>query len=254
MKKVVISLVVLLTIALLVPASCMRHDDAVYDVYQNSTITELKDKGNEFLRNNQPDSALFYYTLSAGKYRDNLPDSLKLQCAIANCNSGYVYLFYHNDYASSYTCTLDALDIVEECGGSKLLSRIYLNLGNIYLDYREYGLMLDNYKDAFNIAVENNEYDVALITISTLMAYAISDNNPSIISDELKIFDNLNLEDQKGYKGIKLQREALRALDRGDWDTAVKKFEKARDSSDLEFVSERFKTLCDNQIACILTN
>lgn len=71
MKNAITSFVAMFMIALLVVASCMRHDDAVYDVYQNSTITELKDKGNEFLRNSYPELA-FVYTCNCSCYVINL--------------------------------------------------------------------------------------------------------------------------------------------------------------------------------------
>lgn len=228
-------------------------DDNLYRIYRQSTVTTLKNKGNKFLAEGQPDSALLYYTLAAGKYTPSLPDSLKMICAAALHNTGHLYIFNYYDYAAAYNAMLDALDIAEECGDSSLLPHIYLNLGNIYLNYHDFDMMCSYYRRAFHSAVQNNEYEVALITLSTLMTYAVGNDDLKGISKELSTFDSLQQQGVKASKSVIQQRQAIGALERGDWREAINVLKQAAQLNDLGKASERFAIICDNQIASILS-
>lgn len=228
------------------------HTDSLYKEYRKSDVSELKEKGNEFLRNNQPDSALLYFTMAAGKYLPELPDSLKMECAISYANAANVYFFRYFDYAAAYNAILDALDIAEECHDSSLLPNINLNLGNIYLNYRDYDMMTSYYAKAFHSAVENKNDNVARLTISTLMAYAIADDKAKSISRELEVFDSLQRKGWMPNESLILQRKAIAALEDDNWRKAIEILRSASQLEDMGNATERFKIMCDNQISAIL--
>lgn len=227
-------------------------DDNLYRIYSQATVTTLKNRGNKFLSEKQPDSALLYYTMAAGKYTPYLPDSLKIRCAEALHNAGHLYIFNYYDYAAAYSAMLDALDITEECGDTKLLPHIYLNLGNIYLTYHDFDMMRSYYTKAFHSAVQNNEYEVAMIALSTLMTYAVADGNLEGISQELITFDSLQRQGFNASESVIKQRQAIGALERNDWHEAVNILKQASRLNDFGGASERFAIICDNQIAAIL--
>ncbi len=143
---------IILTVSIMLAVSCHQQEPLI-EKYEKSSVSELRNRGNEFLKKEQTDSALIYYTMAAGKYDRHLPDSLKMECASARCNAGWIHMFFKNDYISAYTSMLDAMEISEECNDSTLYPVIYLNIGNIYLNYAQYDYMLDNYRKAFRAAV-----------------------------------------------------------------------------------------------------
>ena len=232
--------------------SC-RQNDLLYEIYENTSIHDLSEKGNEFLKNQNPDSALIYYSLVANKYRESMPDSLKVLSADAYVSQGYIYLFYKNDYLSSYTSFLKALDLLENINDSTLYPGIHLNLGNIYLDYKESDKMMEHYKKSFSYSVQEKDWKTLRIVFTTLLSLAISENKPENIKEEIKIFDSLELPETTDFKSLKLQRAALDYLPI-NYAKAIELLDEAKKESDLGLIQNRYGIICDIQIADILKN
>lgn len=191
-----------IAIAMVVFVSCVERDN-LYETYDNSSIIQMYNKGYGFLNEGKADSALIYYTLSAEKYREDMPDSMKTLCSAALNNAGYIYFFFKNDYVSSYETLLKALDISETLGDSTNLPAIYLNIGNIYLNYKDTAAMMDNHRKALRLAAATGDTAVLVNTATTLMANAITYNSIGSISEELRTFDSM----RRGFQRCKGNHE-----------------------------------------------
>ncbi len=94
--------------------------------------------GNRYSDNNMaPDSALVCYTIVANRYRKDMNDKDRRDCARAYIGKWYVYFFCFFDYAKSYECLSKAEELSEDF--PDVTSRIYLNFGAMYQTMAEQG-------------------------------------------------------------------------------------------------------------------
>lgn len=233
--------------------SCVQTD-RLYEIYEHTDLTELAGKGDEHLKAHNPDSALIYYSMVNNKLTDKSPDTLRMVGAKSLASQGYIYLFYKNDYASSYASYLQALDVLDNLNDSTLYPDIYLNLGNIYLDYREDDKMLDYYKKAFMSSVKVKDWRTMRIAFTELLATVISDNKAESVSEEIKVFDTLELPDSSEFTSLKLMRESVRALAASDYTEAIACLRRAKAQSDMGLIQNRYGVLCDIQVVTLLNH
>lgn len=247
----IISLALTAAIVVIAVVSCHRKEPLIY-TFEKSDPKELLARGNRFFMEEQTDSALIYYTMAMGKYKPGLDYEMKMACAKANQNAGALYLFYKFDYAAAYSCLLDALEIAEECGDSTINAPIYLNIGNIWLNYKDDKRMAEHLRKAFDFAVKTGDDESALMSITTLMAYAIEKDSIETVKKDMEAFDTLKLRDEKGGSAIRMLREGVRTLDSGDHMEAVRLIREAGKSDDVSFSHGRFNLFCDEQAVNVL--
>lgn len=234
--------------------SC-RKQDPIYEIYERSTVSDLMEKGRAYLREEKVDSALLYYSLSANKYDENLPDSTKNIIAEAYAKQGYIYLFYKNDYISSLSSLLNALDILEKTGDRSLYPYIYLHIGNIYLDYQDDNKTLDYHKKAFRYSVEEKDWQTMMVVFTSLLSYAITEDVQDLIKDEIALFDSIeDVPDSPDFRALSLQLEAYRAISNSDYDRGIELLKEARNTGSLGLIQDRYASICDIQIADVLRN
>lgn len=247
----IISLALTAAIVIIAVVSCRRKEPLVY-TFEKSDPNELLARGNKFFMEEQTDSALIYYTMAMGKYKPGLDSEMKMACAKASQNAGALYLFYKFDYAAAYSCLLDALEIAEECGDSTINAPIYLNIGNIWLNYKDDERMAEHFRKAFDFAVKSGDDESALISITTLMAYAIEKDSIEAVKKDMEAFDTLKLRDEKGAEAVRVLREGVRTLESGDHMEAVRLIREAGKSDDVSFSHGRFNLFCDEQAVNVL--
>lgn len=254
MKHRILIIIPLFAILIYTLAGSCVDSHELHQIYKNTSLTDLAREGDRLLKAHNPDSALIYYSLVTAKLDDKAPDSLKTACARSLASQGYIYLFYKNDYAMSYASYLKALDLLDNMNDSTLYPEIYLNLGNIYFDYKEEDKMLDFYRKAFMSSVNVKDWKTLRITLTSILALMITDKKTDKFSEEIKIFDSLQLPDTKEFRSLALHREAVRALSVSDYDTAISLISKAKAESDLGLIQNRYGVLCDMQTADLLSH
>lgn len=231
--------------------SCHSEDNLVSD-FENSSVRQLLDKGNKYNSEGKTDSALVYYNLAGRKYSPSLSAESKMDCAHAYHNAALLYTFRNYDYAAAYSALLDALEITRECNDESLDGSIYLELGNIYLNYKDYPRMLDFYRKAFEAAVKTDNATVAIVTISTMMSYALGIDSLDSVRKEMTTFDSLDLGDADGGTAIRKQRKAIEDYMHGDTIGAIAALREAGATENPQFAFGRFSFFCDEQIVNIL--
>lgn len=143
-------------------------------------IGYLKRKGDSHLRNNEVDSALYNYLTLISRYDEDLPESDKIIYAEALNNTAYIYTLINSDYLQAYRYLLKSLEISEKTGYDALKSNIYLNIGNIYLFFRDPKNAYENYLKAIDWGKATNNIEIV---------------NTSVANITLGMFDTLPKED-----------------------------------------------------------
>ena len=252
-KKLLISIIIITIVSIVLIGSCQKRDP-ILEIYERSSVEELFNKGNKFLKTQNPDSALIYFSLVTNKYKEPLPNPIKNTIADAYSKLGYVYLFYKNDYISSYSSLLNALEILEKTGETSLYPAIYLNLGNIFLDYGDKDRMMDFHKKSFRYSVNEKDWRTLMIVMTSMLSTAISEGNPDMIKEEVALLDTLKLPDTPDFRALRLQRESLRALSDSNYKAAITYLQQAKETGDMNLIQNRYKTDCNLQISDILKN
>lgn len=153
---------------ILIASRAMRYDE-VYESYKDMHITQIKDKGVQYIKSNEPDSALACFTIVMSRYNKNMSDSDKLICSKAYNNAGYVYTLMHSDYATGYRNLLKSLEIAKSIGDDRQLSFIYINIGNIYIYFNDMQNAANYYMMAYRAAVEAQEWEIAALAVDNIL-------------------------------------------------------------------------------------
>lgn len=229
-----------------------HSDDREYARYAQASALELKQRGVEHLDAGRVDSALTYFTLAAGKYRPEMPDSVKKACAAAANNAGYIYMFHLRDYPSAYTWLLRAVEMAEEAGNTSTPAYAYLNIGNIYITYKDAGAALRYHKMAFDRAVQAKNWPVVVTVVSNLISMRQQMDPKPDISEVLAAFDRLDIPPTTMLEYTRTQHRALEAMERGDHAAALGLTRRAAALVDTPLSPERYLRACRIQEAGIL--
>lgn len=96
-KKIIILLAVVLAATLFYAYGKADYDNIVNE-YKGTSASELKRKGDRFLKEGLADSALTFYTLTANKYRSGMDGEDIELCSGALNNAGYIYMLDYYNY------------------------------------------------------------------------------------------------------------------------------------------------------------
>lgn len=123
-------------------------------------VDSLYSRARYYQEYNHRDTAIGYYVVLIGKYADNISDSEKYECAMACIESGEM-LYEDEQYFKAFDFYFKGLKICSENPGlSRLLARIYKNIGNIYSVLGDNGQAIKNYTVALRHARTHADKDM----------------------------------------------------------------------------------------------
>lgn len=250
-KKILLTIIFLLAVVAAGIGEALNYDQ-VFKEWKGATVRDLKDRGNECLEAGRMDSALIYYTMAANKYRPEMPASDKAVCAGAYNNAGYIYFFYRNDYTSSYTSLLKAQEIVEETGIRDILPCVYLNMGNIYISYKDYDASTDLYRKAVRVGVEVRDWQNLLTALCNLVSECIANGTPKDAEKEVRLFRRLDIPHMPMLDYAKAVCDAAEAQMEGDYLQTIRHLQRSKTLVDTPLTPERFLVGADMQVAQLL--
>lgn len=239
MKKLLL-IVAILVIAALVGMGSATDYDRIFTEWNGASIKELKQKANQYLVAEKMDSALMFYTMTANKYHDNLPDSDKWACASAYNDAGYVYFYDRHDYSSSYTCLLKSQEIAEETGHNAILPYVYLNMGNIYISYQDYDAAIDFYRKSFYASIKTKAWTILLTTLDNLISTTMSYKDVAGVMPEVRTFHKLRIPQMEMLDYTRSMCHAAEAAYRKDNNAAIQWLDKAVTQVDTRLTPERY--------------
>lgn len=159
MKKdwiIIIAVFILLFGALDRGYAAIKEDNNVaiaVDKYKRMPLKQLLDKGDKFSEDNMVDSALIAYSMIYSS-RSAQVDTLSKQIACRALSKAAILCYCQCDYKLAMELLLKALEICEEIDYKGYIGRIYNNIGNVYRQFKDYGLAKKYYKLAYNNGYE----------------------------------------------------------------------------------------------------
>lgn len=237
-------------------ASCGRNDndevsDTGYDMPQSAA--KLKKEGDKALRAEKIDSASIYYGLAANLSQDkDAAVNERKAGADALNNLGYMQFQYYHNYLSSYRNLINALEIAEQTDYKEIYPSIYLNIANLYSSYDDQESSTEYHRKALESAVRNNDIDIAIISLSSIIFDAImqQDKMPSSYISEFKRL-KIKPDDEMAAYITHFIQAAVFAYS-GNYEGAIEEFNKAKNLVDRDHDRASAKYSCDFLIAKIL--
>lgn len=250
-KKIIILLAVVLAATFFYAYGKADYDNIVNE-YKGTSASELKRKGDRFLKEGLADSALTFYTLTANKYRSGMNGKDVELCSGALNNAGYIYMLDYYNYPQAYICLLKALDLAEEAGCKGVEACAYLNIGNIYAIYDDCEAALKYYKKSFYAAIEAKDYHNLLTVFANMVVTAMQENRVGDVAEENAVFSRLDIPQMPMLTYAREISRAAGAMTAGDATYAISCLRKAIASVDTDLTPERFRLITQLLVAIIL--
>ena len=207
-----------------------------YNVNQHNrldrlTTGELMLRGQDFLQNKGwADSAIVCYSIVAGRAQRNDLDSKEMyHIARALNNIGYIYATYYYDYHKAYENLNQSMELSRRYGFDNNLAYAYLNMASIinarnslYAGETFSSDALDNTRQAFDVAVKAQEWNVAVTSIYNLLDMMRNKSDIKLIEPDLVRFKKLQLTDSvEMWQCTRLFCQASEAYFSGQYATAL---------------------------------
>lgn len=183
----------------LAQSAMQRNMDSFYRENSALSINELSLKGYRAIVQDKPDPdlALAYLTLAAGKYDPSLDDMQKHNAIVSMSNIGYVYLYYYHNPELAYPWLTKAENLA--INGSDFLKRvlpsIYDNFAKIYDDYGDSDHSLSLYKKSYGLAINLKDRGITTLILNDAVNLAFHANMLDSIAPELNHFMALEFPD-----------------------------------------------------------
>lgn len=167
--------------------------EVVYPEYWKSLNNEqMMEKGSQFAKAEQMDSALACYSLLASQLSREHDQASEAMRAKAIFAMSKIYLFHYYNYQKGADCLMMALQPAKAANDSVLLSGIYHNLGHLFLqqEYEAAGVVSElpiaskYYKKAYHYAANSGSSKRSMLT--NLIAIGIWTNFAADFNAEMR--------------------------------------------------------------------
>lgn len=168
--------------------------------FQPSEI--LLKASHSFVNRQNMEKGALYTRIAMSKFSSDLPDSEKLNSAIAYLNLGYYLIFERNNPIQAYPLLIKGLEICNsiEFKDKKLhtvrvnaIAGGFTNIAKIFSTYRDARRALHYYRQAYRIAREDDNPIALPMTFTDLLHYAWTSDSLSSINSELQDFNAITV-------------------------------------------------------------
>ncbi len=190
-------------------------------------------RGNDFLiHRGQTDSALVCYSVLADRYTNGHRDSVSLSYYTkAFHNLQIIYTYYIYDYKRATESIVQAERIAADYGLNELLPRIYLGEASLYLMALQLdkgselaGLVLDNYRKAFDAAQKIGDNQQLVLTAINMTEFANSNKVWPDVKPYISRFLKMRLSKLPLAQFAVAYCQAYMSLNDGDYEQAYAMF------------------------------
>ncbi len=164
-RYIVIGIAISLLVLIMVTYQCVRNYSVRWDTAER--LDSIKKRGNDFLLNGKPDSAMDCYTYITSQYDPKMNRKQKDVCARAYNNIGYIYFYDYQDFDQAFNFYLTANHIDEDLHNDK--SATLLNMGNVYDNYNSHDNAIKYYGLAVAEAQAHRNWNIFLVSLTNLM-------------------------------------------------------------------------------------
>ena len=202
-----------------------------YNHLARLSTEELMHRGQDFLQNKGlVDSAIVCYSIVAHRAQSENQESKEMyQIASALNNLGYIYATYYYDYHKAYENLNQSMELSRRYGFDNNLAYAYLNMASIinarnslYAGETFSSDALDNTRQAFDVAVKAQEWNVAVTSIYNLLDMMRNKSDIKLIEPDLVRFKKLQLTDSvEMWQCTRMFCQASEAYFSGQYATAL---------------------------------
>jgi len=135
--------------------------------FTDISFRQLYDTANYFFNCKNSDTALICYTLLINTpVKKNATEHQKILVEAYNKIS--IIYFHSSDYRNSYNYLIKALHLGEKCNYNSYLAKIYINIGNIYYQYKKYDITKQYYAKALTFSQDSTSIIALLNNLSAV--------------------------------------------------------------------------------------
>ncbi len=191
-------------------------------------VQEINIMGDKFLGQDCIDSALAYYTVTAGRYGEDMGKADKMLCVDALNNIGAIKFFLHHDYIQAFSYLTKGLKIAEETGYDKIKAKIYVNLAGVHTIFGDSAVAARLMGEALRTSKEQQDWYIYVAAFIDLANHLAVYDNLAGMGAEVDDFSSTAIPDSvkmKDYalwlcRGVKLYLQ-------GRYDASLKAFDSA---------------------------
>ena len=208
-----------------------------YNRWNHLTEKQLVKKGNDYLQQNQADSALLSFSLIANRYYDQaVPEEVASDYVRALSNMGYMYNDFYYDYQKAYNSLKMAEEVALKYHTVKQLPYVYLNLGVVLMTYDALyrrnttsKQTLAYFQKAFYSAADQKEWRAAIFCFNDMMNIYEQNNDLKSLMPVVRKMKQLRVPAHTSLLKYTLLRcDAAEAWMAGHADRAMDKFKQAQ--------------------------
>lgn len=196
MKKIYAILICLTTCLLF--CRPVRAAEEMLDYMSLSAMSpkQLYEQAVKFKENNNKDTAMGYYIILAGKWRDDMSPSDKYFCTWA-CNELGKLWYEKGAYDKSFNFFMQGIKYGESTRGTEeLLCKLYNNVGNVYCMFEDMNLGIGYYEKGLELARREGYVNEERITLKNLSVLCINaELREKAINYSHQLYDKFGKED-----------------------------------------------------------
>lgn len=141
----------------------LKHEELV-----RLSSSKLIEKGNDFLKKNQEDTALMFFLVLSAKHNEQMDKTEQYLCALSCSKSGDIY-YQKGNYSKAFDAFLKGLAICEKHNFKELLPEFYKNMGNVYCIFQDFDRGKINYEKGLAFSVQQGHVETQIKILSNLV-------------------------------------------------------------------------------------
>ena len=242
MKIKLAALLAVVAISLCIAAYIKGDNNYSKDFYEPLLLQPLDsvvERGIDHLYAGQPDSAMAYFSVVAGRYNESLSRADKIVCAKAFNSKGYVEFFEQGQIGASLISLMKAEQIEKETGDSTWLPLIYLNMANVLTYSNDIDRVISLFRKTTDLALEAKAWRTYLTAFRNLVFQTIMERDINSIERDLKRFASLDIPQANMREFSECLYHGGMAIGEKRWDDAYRFFLKADSVNDSELAPDR---------------
>lgn len=145
-----------------------KNYEDMYEFFRGIDSDVLLKRGNMYMSNRKYDSALTCFSIVYNRY--DLPNSREEKTLLIEASNklGAVYYNFYN-YKKALDFFIKGLNLCEEIGFDEYKTRLYNNIGNVYVAFGDSEQAKLFYEKSYSIAVKNKQWDIVGTILGNLI-------------------------------------------------------------------------------------
>lgn len=131
------------------------------------TSEEVLGMANEYLENNNEDTAIVLYSIVFSRYQNGGDEKSRLLCA-ETCKKMADIYFDHGNYAAALDYLIRGIETVSTCKDKSLMAQFYLRLGNVYCVFQDYEKGINCYQKGYDLCKEDKDLNCKYSLVKNL--------------------------------------------------------------------------------------